>query len=74
MITRVYRVSDIITTTAILWHKFGLLDNYRNGIMKLWLQEEQDEHGQGITWEGKLKGKSDKRITENGIMASQVVS
>jgi hypothetical protein len=26
-----------------------------------WLQEEQDEHGQG-KWEGKQKGKSDKRI------------
>jgi hypothetical protein len=28
------------------------------------LQEEQDEHGQG-KWEGKQKGKSDKRITES---------
>jgi hypothetical protein len=27
-----------------------------------WLQEEQNEHGQG-KWEGKQKGKSDKRIT-----------
>jgi hypothetical protein len=29
-----------------------------------WLQEEQDEHGQG-KWEKKQKGKSDKRITES---------
>jgi hypothetical protein len=29
-----------------------------------WLQEEQDEHGQG-KWEEKQKGKSDKRITES---------
>jgi hypothetical protein len=29
-----------------------------------WLQEEQDEHGQG-KWEGKQKGKSDKRIAES---------
>jgi hypothetical protein len=29
-----------------------------------WLQEEQDEHGQG-KWEGIQKGKSDKRITES---------
>jgi hypothetical protein len=28
------------------------------------LQEEQDEHGHG-KWEGKQKGKSDKRITES---------
>jgi hypothetical protein len=28
------------------------------------LQEEQDEHGQG-KWEGKQEGKSDKRITES---------
>jgi hypothetical protein len=27
----------------------------------VWLQEEQDEHGQG-KWEGKLKGKSDSSI------------
>jgi hypothetical protein len=29
-----------------------------------WLKEEQDEHGHG-KWEGKQKGKSDKRITES---------
>jgi hypothetical protein len=29
-----------------------------------WLQDEQDEHGHG-KWEGKQKGKSDKRITES---------
>jgi hypothetical protein len=33
--------------------------------MKTWrLKEEQDEHGHG-KWEGKQKGKSDKRITES---------
>jgi hypothetical protein len=30
----------------------------------MWLQEKQDEHGQG-KWEEKQKGKSDKRITES---------
>jgi hypothetical protein len=29
-----------------------------------WLQEEQDEHGQG-KWEGKQQGKTDVRITES---------
>jgi hypothetical protein len=29
-----------------------------------WLQEKLDEHGHG-KWEGKQKGKSDKRITES---------
>jgi hypothetical protein len=29
-----------------------------------WLQEDPEEHGQG-KWEGKQKGKSDKRITES---------
>jgi hypothetical protein len=29
-----------------------------------WLQEKLDEHGQG-KWEGKQKGKSDKRTTES---------
>jgi hypothetical protein len=33
----------------------------------MWLQEEQDEHGQG-KWEGKQKGKSDKRITESNLL------
>jgi hypothetical protein len=28
------------------------------GFSKKWLQEEQDEHGQG-KWEGKQKGKSE---------------
>jgi hypothetical protein len=31
---------------------------------KIGLQEEEREHGQG-KWEGKQKGKSDKRITES---------
>ena len=32
--------------------------------LNLWLQEDPEEHGQG-KWEGKQKGKSDKRITES---------
>jgi hypothetical protein len=36
-----------------------------NGWCRNWLQEEQDEHGQG-KWGGRgQKGKSDKRISES---------
>jgi hypothetical protein len=36
-----------------------------------WLQEKLDEHGQG-KWEGKHKGKSDKRIIGSSSSSSTV--
>jgi hypothetical protein len=49
--------------TALAWGFFATAiskcESYLN-----WLQEEQDEHGQG-KWEGKQKGKGDKRNTES---------
>jgi hypothetical protein len=41
--------------------------------LKIGLQEEQHEHGQG-KWEGKPKGKSDKRITESKARQKEAIA
>jgi hypothetical protein len=61
-IARTFVKECMIKQLILSWHAFMFL-----GLLlfpKSWLQEEQDEHGQG-KWEGKQKGKSDKRITES---------
>jgi hypothetical protein len=62
---------------VLLWayetHAKDRFERSEQHVSKKWLQEEQDEHGQG-KWEGEQKGKSGKRITHVGKAAFSIFS